>query len=657
MKAIQLKDFLDFKFLSNVKAFDDGTVVFCEHTCDEKENKYDHRLMMVKGKKTIPLTNAKKESNYILDGEDSVLFTTLREKDDKDKVDAGEALTSFYRISIHGGEALKCFDVPYQVSQFMRIDEDHYAMIVNYDTRYACEGGDEKTKQERLKDKKENADYEEFTQIPFYMNGGGYTSGIVSRLYYYEVSSNTMRAISDVNIDVSQMKYDKKNHKLYCVASQRLTKPTLKDSVYVYDIKEQSFALVLEEKEYGIYTIEIMNEQVLMIGKKDVVYGNNDNPKFYLLDVKSKQVKLLYDNDMAIFNSVGSDCRFGGGQGIQMVDDVCYFLATVEEKCEVYRLDAQGNVSRHLQVEGSVDCFCIVKDTLYFIALIDNQLQEVYAYQKNEVLALTHCNHALDDKYVANYEEICYENDGVALKGWVLLPQNYDPNKQYPAILDIHGGPKTVYGKVYYHEMQLWANMGYIVFFTNPRGSDGFGSAFANIYGQYGTIDYNDLMKFTDIVVSNYSIDEKRIGVTGGSYGGFMTNWIITHTQRFACAATQRSISNWVSFYGTSDIGFHFAQDQIHGNIFDNVEKLWEHSPLKYISNAKTPTLIIHSDEDYRCPLEQGLQLYTALCDLDVEAKLVMFRKENHELSRSGLPKHRVKRLSEITAWMEKYLK
>ncbi|MBP3664993.1 MAG: S9 family peptidase [Tyzzerella sp.] len=285
----------------------------------------------------------------------------------------------------------------------------------------------------------------------------------------------------------------------------------------------------------------------------------------------------------------------------------------------------------------------------------DGKLQELYRNHEQ----LTHFNEEiLKNKYIADYQEVQFNNDGVSLTGWVLLPKDYNPSKKYPAILDIHGGPKTAFGKVFYHEMQVWANMGYFVFFTNPRGSDGRDNEFMDIFGQYGTIDYDDLMKFTDIVLEKYpAIDQKRVGVTGGSYGGFMTNWIIGHTNRFACAATQRSISNWISFYGTSDIGMFFAEDQIHGNIFNNPEKLWEHSPLKYADNIVTPTLFIHSDEDYRCPLEQGLQLYTAIVDKGVDTRFVLFHGENHELSRSGKPKHRVRRLEEITNWMEKYLK
>jgi dipeptidyl aminopeptidase/acylaminoacyl peptidase len=163
-------------------------------------------------------------------------------------------------------------------------------------------------------------------------------------------------------------------------------------------------------------------------------------------------------------------------------------------------------------------------------------------------------------------------------------------------------------------------------------------------------------MDFMDAVLAAYpQIDPKRVCETGGSYGGFMTNWIITHTDRFCCAASQRSISNWLSFYGTSDIGFYFAADQNDAGLYETPEKLWERSPLKYAKNAVTPTLFIHSDEDYRCPLEQGIQMYASLLDRGVEARMCLFHGENHELSRSGKPKHRLRRLQEITDWFERF--
>ena len=157
-------------------------------------------------------------------------------------------------------------------------------------------------------------------------------------------------------------------------------------------------------------------------------------------------------------------------------------------------------------------------------------------------------------------------------------------------------------------------------------------------------------------------IDENRLGVTGGSYGGFMTNWIIGHTDKFKAAVTQRSICNWISDYGTTDIGYYFNEDQIAGGFnrqFWEAEwfnKYWDQSPLKYAGNIKTPTLIIHSMEDYRCWLDQALQLYTVLKVRGIPTRLVLFPKENHDLSRRGKPKHRVERLKQIINWFKKYL-
>lgn len=656
MNKIELKDFLDFKFLSNLKVNNKGEIVFCVNTCNETENKYDSNLYMIKDGKTSLLTSGNKESNYIFLNDETLVFSALRDKADIEKQDRGEEISVFNKISLHGGEAEKYFSVPLNVVAFANVDEDTFVLQVNYDTRYSHMYQME-DKSKVLKNKKDDADYEVFTQIPFYFNNRGYTSGKVTRLFMYQVSTDALTEITSTDISVESFILNEEKSKIYFTASKAIARPTLKESVYVYDINNSKLEVIIEEKDYSIFTIKEFAGNLLMIANKEVTYGNNENPKFYIINLDNKEVSMLNHYQDSVGNSVGSDCRYGGGQSIKVYKDKYYFLSTIVEKAALFAIDTNGNIEEVLVVEGSVDCFDIVNDVIYFTAMKDGKLQEVYAYDFKDIKCLTNINTKLNDKYVAEYNEIKFENDGVEFTGWVLLPENYDPAKKYPAILDIHGGPKTVYGKVYYHEMQLWANMGYIVFFTNPRGSDGRGNDFMNIFGKYGTIDYDDLMKFTDVVLANYSIDTNRVGVTGGSYGGFMSNWIITHTDRFACAATQRSISNWVSFYGTSDIGFHFAEDQIHGNVFDSPEKLWEHSPLKYAKNVKTPTLFIHSDEDYRCPLEQGLQLYTALVDQGVESRFIMFRGENHELSRSGKPVHRIKRLSEITNWMEKYLK
>lgn len=199
---------------------------------------------------------------------------------------------------------------------------------------------------------------------------------------------------------------------------------------------------------------------------------------------------------------------------------------------------------------------------------------------------------------------------------------------------------------------------GYFVFYCNPRGSDGRGNAFGDISGKYGTVDYQNLMEFADEMLRLYpEVDPARFGVTGGSYGGFMTNWIIGHTDRFAAACAQRSIANWVSFEHTTDIGYFFTPSQISSDTRTDVEKLWWHSPLKYAPNVKTPTLFIHSEQDYRCWMSEGLSMFTALKRNGTPTRLVLFHGENHELSRSGKPQNRIRRMEEIVAWFDRYLK
>ena len=165
-------------------------------------------------------------------------------------------------------------------------------------------------------------------------------------------------------------------------------------------------------------------------------------------------------------------------------------------------------------------------------------------------------------------------------------------------------------------------------------------------------------MTFTDLAIEKYpQIDTEKMGVYGGSYGGFMTNWTIGHTDRFAAACSQRSISNWTSFYGVSDIGYYFAPDQTASDMWNDLDKMWDQSPIKYAPKVTTPTLFIHSDEDYRCPLDQGLQMYTKIKENGTDTKMYIFHGENHELSRSGKPKGRIKRLEAIKEWFDKYLK
>jgi dipeptidyl aminopeptidase/acylaminoacyl peptidase len=273
---------------------------------------------------------------------------------------------------------------------------------------------------------------------------------------------------------------------------------------------------------------------------------------------------------------------------------------------------------------------------------------------------LTKINRKFLDKIdLGETEEIWYKGpDHNDLQGWILKPPDFDPNKKYPSILYIHGGPMTQYGKFFFHEFYYLASKGYIVYYTNPRGGRGYGEEHTKaIHNHWGEPDYADLMAWTDVVSTKPYIDTKRMGVVGGSYGGYMTGWIIGHTQRFQAAIVQRCLSNFVSFYGSSDMNWGFQSEIENIPPYEDVMKSWNVSPMAYIKNARTPTMVMHNENDLRTPIEQGEQVFVALKRIGVETEMVRFPDEPHGLSRIGRTDRRIARLNHILRWFDKYLK
>jgi len=272
---------------------------------------------------------------------------------------------------------------------------------------------------------------------------------------------------------------------------------------------------------------------------------------------------------------------------------------------------------------------------------------------------LTHVNAKLwSELEVAKVERIPYKStDGWAIDGFLVKPVGWQPGKKYPMVLSIHGGPAGQYGVDWYHEFQVYAGKGWAVFFCNPRGSTGYGQKFERgIVNNWGGMDYQDVMAGVDAALKqNPWIDRDRLGVTGGSYGGFMTNWILGHTNRFKAAVTLRSVSNFISDDGTRD-GAYGHEDDFDGFLFDDFDQYWNASPLKYAKNVKTPTLVLHSDNDYRVPIEQGEQWFRALRHYGVNAEFVIFPRENHNLTRTGEPKHLVESLNWQAYWFDRFL-
>jgi len=248
--------------------------------------------------------------------------------------------------------------------------------------------------------------------------------------------------------------------------------------------------------------------------------------------------------------------------------------------------------------------------------------------------------------------------DGWTVEGWALRPRGATPGERIPTVLEIHGGPHGAYGNAFFHEFQVLAASGYGVIYMNPRGSQGYGQTFtAATRHDWGGKDFADLMRGVDHALASYDwIDPDRLGVAGGSYGGFMTNWVVGHTQRFAAGVTMRSISNAYSQWGTSDLAYQKGFWEFPGDPWESPGFYLERSPITYVRRMRTPLLILHSENDLRCPIEQGEQLFVALKKQGVPTLFVRFPGESHDLSRNGQPKHRIERLKHILAWFRTYL-
>jgi dipeptidyl aminopeptidase/acylaminoacyl peptidase len=255
-------------------------------------------------------------------------------------------------------------------------------------------------------------------------------------------------------------------------------------------------------------------------------------------------------------------------------------------------------------------------------------------------------------------EEIWYSSfDGKRIQGWILKPPDFDPDRTYPLILEIHGGPHSAYGNVYTHEFMWMAAKGYVVLFANPRGSTTYGQEFGNIIQfKYPGDDYRDLMAGVDEVIRRGYVDSARLGITGGSGGGLLTNWTITQTQRFKAAVSQRDIADWYGFWFTADFS-QFQPGWFRKAPWEDPNDFIERSPIAHVGNVTTPLMLILGDADYRTPPGNGGEvMFRALKYLKVPTVMVRFPRENHELSRSGEPRHRVERLRHIVGWMDRWL-
>jgi dipeptidyl aminopeptidase/acylaminoacyl peptidase len=649
--------FAKVKSISNLQERG-GKIFFILRQPDLEKDGYRNDLyQLTEEGEALRLTTSGDVSDYFFVG-DELVFRSIRNEDDKTKIRDGEDLTVFQKLSEGYGEATEWLRLPYRVRDIETIDAERFFFTATF--RPKTETPEDL--HPALTGKEVNARYRIFDELPFWANGRGDISGTRTHLYIY--NKGIVKELSDTTDNVSSIQLSPDKKRLVYIKERRREgekKGRSYQSLCSLELNEEKELTPLAPSMLG--NLRFIDDRTLFVTVNlSEEHDKQEFSAFYRLDILTGKREEIYNgHKYAIGNSIGSDIRNAGRPNITFNETGIRYISTVVDRAALVHLDFTGSQVAVLSPEHiNIDEYIPYKDGFLAVAMQEQQGQEIcFINKEKEASQLSRINTELFAAHqVVKPIEITFVNeDGLELNGYVLPPANYRKGRKYPAILDIHGGPRTTYGTVFFHEMQYWANRGYAVIFTNPTGSNGRGQAFADLRGKFGTADYNDLMCFTDAAIEQAGfIDKDRLGVTGGSYGGLMTNWIIGHTGRFKAAVSQRGISSWLTFSNTSDIGHSFTRSYTGTDAWENSGLLWEQSPLKYADKVTTPTLFIHSEQDYRCWLVEGIQMYYALRYHAVPSRIVIFRNENHELSRSGKPANRIKRLDEITRWFDKYL-
>lgn len=596
--------------------------------------------------------------------DDKVIFTATMEDADQELQKKKIPITAFYSLEIETGEIELLFKVHKRVSDFERISADQYFLLCSdnlYDDKYleAAQGDWEKFSEI----KKAEDDYFIAEEVPYWTNSSGHCNGNRGRIFLYEKGELTQLTPNELH--VTMMKAYEDQYLIYCgLQSGGIQSTTGK--LYCYNMVPKQIEVLDNSQDYIYTLLETISATEIIACRSDrKLHGEYQDEYIDRINIQDgTYVRKNSCADYHIYDNVVCDVSYLSNwlNKVTRGDDGIYFIATEMESSKVfYWKDDEAFPVAITKTKGKIIDYEVIDDQIYIIAMRDLGGTEIYRQSLvgTDEEQLTSYHRKLEDVYqYARVETLTYTNvNGVDIQGWYLKPVSFEEGKKYPAILFIHGGPQCAFGEIFNHDMQLMAAKGYGVLFCNPTGSEGRGGDFADIRMKYGTIDYEDLIGFTKWAVETLPwIDEGRLGVTGGSYGGIMTNWIIGHTDLFHAAVSDRGVCNNISDFGLSDIGVSFGPDTFEATPWKNFAYLWETSPLKYAPDIKTPVLLIHGMEDYRCPYDSALQMHTALTYFGTPSKVVAFKGENHELCRSGQPKHRVRRLEEMVNWFEQYI-
>ena len=424
------------------------------------------------------------------------------------------------------------------------------------------------------------------------------------------------------------------------------------------------------DMDAGGFTVSPNGKQFAFIASIGRPVKSYRQPDVWVMDIapnaKPRNLTENFDFDVAAGLTGDSNAPRGGGGNAPI------WTAEGRGIIETYAREGRANLATFDVSDGkfttltngdqAVTSFRSAPDgsKLVYTISTPTQVGDLYLLERpgSNSKQLTHLNHDLFSQLnLTEPEEIWYPSfDGKRIQAWVQKPPNFDPNKKYPLILNIHGGPHAAYGFIFDHEFQWMAAKGYVVLYPNPRGSTSYGQDFGNIIQyNYPGDDHKDLMGGVDELIKRGYIDEKRLGITGGSGGGVLTNWAIGHTARFAAAVSQRDIADWSSWWYSADFT-QFQPYWFKGSPWEDTD-FKTRSPITYIDKVTTPLMLILGEADWRTPTGAGgEQMFRALKYRKIPTVMVRFPNESHELSRSGQPWHRIERLQHIVGWFDKWL-
>lgn len=623
MRKITCDDFENYKSISDLMVSETKkTAAFTVNQASIKDNKYhkDVYLLDLEEKKVTQISDNKNTSmGFWL--EDSIV---VQENDDQG--------VNLYKIQ--GGKKDLLAKLPKDASNISYDGHDIIYYLDIYDSNESKDGDC----------------YRVIDEIPFWLDGSGYSNKKRKRLYAYSIKESSIKAVTNPLTEVHSYKVDPKG--LVIVSSTYSDKKLASQEILLYRPQTDTLEVALESGRYSVVTTTYIGNDLVFMGSDMKKYGVKENPCLHKLE--NNEVTLLHYFDNGFAPGINNDCKKGTGFTNLSSEDHFYFLSADGIESSLVKMSlSHVEITKEL---GTASCFDLLDNGFIIVTAMKNKLHEIYSYRKGELEQLTSLNEAIyKEQYIAPMEEFYFEHKSVEMLGMILQPYGYQEGKKYPGILMIHGGPKSIYGKNFMHQMQYMASQGYFVFFTNPVGSCGRGNDFSNITGELGKLDYDIFMKFTDHVLEKYPIDSNNLFLTGGSYGGFMTNWMIGHTDRFNAAVAQRSISNWFSKITSTDIGYYYNTDQMPGTPWTDPDLMWDRSPLKYADQVKTPTLFVHGENDHRCGLIESQQMFLALKYHHVDAKLVILNDSSHNAMTQGRPDVRRVWLDEMNKWFEKY--